>query len=133
MCRRSERPTEKPMSKVSAWIVAAAAAAAFPFPALARSATAQDSAPAAPAAEDPYDALYKELEQASSAWQERYAAATTDEERQQLFKEYPDTLFLPRFIALAEKHAGTSVALRSLQFVVERGDEDQQLAALATL
>ena len=121
------------MSRPCAWIVAAAAAAVFPSPALARHAGQENGVVPAQAAEDPYDALEKELEQASQAWNERYAAAQTDEERQKLFQEYPDPLFVPRFLALAEKHPGGSVALRSLKFVIERGNEDQQLAAMATL
>jgi hypothetical protein len=119
------------MSALCAWIVAATAVAAFPAPA----AAPQDGGqPAAQAQEqDPYDALEAELEAASKAWNERYSAAATDEERQKLLEEYPERVFVPRFVALAEQHPKTSTARRALTFVVMRGDEPQQLAALATL
>ena len=125
------------MSALCAWIVAATALAALPSPAAATVPGAQDGGqPAAQAqdqAQDPYDALEQELEAASKAWSERYSAAATDEERQKLLEEYPERVFVPRFAALAEQHPKTSTARRALTFVVMRGDEPQQLAALATL
>jgi hypothetical protein len=124
------------MSALCAWIVAATVSA-FPSPAGTPVPGVQDGGqPASQAqdqAQDPYDALEAELEAASKAWNERYSAAATDEERQKLLEEYPERVFVSRFAALAEQHPKTSVARRALTFVVMRGDEPQQLAALATL
>jgi len=121
------------MSRSGAWFAAAAAAAVFPFLASAARAVPASAAPPARAPRDLYDDLRRELDEARRVWDERYAAARTDGERERLCVEHPDALFVPRFAALAAEHPGDRIALRSLVFVAVHGDQGDQLAALGPL
>jgi hypothetical protein len=89
-------------------------------------------------AQDPYGALQQELERATAAWKEKVAAARKAGAEDELAALYspaqdPELLFAPRFLALADKHPKTSVALRSLTFAVVHGSDEQQIAALGVL
>jgi hypothetical protein len=115
----------------------AAATAVLSAPAHASPARPQGT-PQGAQAQDPYGALQQELERATAAWKEKVAAARkagAQEELVQLYsaEQYPDSVFVPRFLALAEKHPKNSVALRSLTFAVVHGSDEQQIAALAVL
>jgi hypothetical protein len=104
---------------------------------------AQEAPPAAPAVAAPTPsqrlaALKKEFEDAQRAFDEKYSAAKTDEERQKIFSsDYPSPeAYAERFSALAKEQRGDAVALEAWTWVVQRVQSrellEPALAALAS-
>lgn len=100
----------------------------------------QDEAPAATrvAAQDAEQALQDlldEYEDAMTAYQEAAETAETREERVKVREaSYPKpNVWVPRFMAMAERHPRTEPAAKALAWVVTRTRNDQQKKALETL
>jgi hypothetical protein len=74
----------------------------------------------APTAQQQYDALVKDYQDAVQAFQKALADAKTDEERQKLYQEKlpQPSKWAPRFVALAEQHPHDAVAADALVWVV---------------
>lgn len=103
--------------------------------------------PLLPAQEEPgavetparqYAKLNESYEAASRKWMSDYRAAAQAKDRKaidELMKNRAEAEFLPRFLALAEEHAGTGDAVPFLVWVATRGftDRDAMLAAITTL
>jgi len=103
---------------------------------------AQEAPPVAPAVAAPTPsqrlaALKKEYTEAQRAFDEKYSAAKTDEERQKIFSsDYPSPeAYAERFSALAKELRGDAVALAAWTWVVQHVQSREQLepcfAALA--
>jgi hypothetical protein len=86
---------------------------------------AQEAPPAAPAAAAPTPsqrlaALKKEYAEAQHAFDEKYSAAKTDEERKLFISDYPSPeAYAARFSALAKELRGDAVALDAWTWVVQ--------------
>jgi len=89
---------------------------------------AQEAAPA-PTPSQRLTALKKEFDEAQRAFDEKYSAAKTDEERQKLFSsDYPSAeAYATRFSALAKELRGDAVALEAWFWVVQHVQAREQL------
>jgi hypothetical protein len=83
---------------------------------------------------DSFEELSSEFDAAYGAWMERYRAAATDTQRDELIAETPQVAFAPRFLALAERQRGSQEAFQALAWI-HRFTQDRaaKLRALALL
>ncbi len=75
-------------------------------------------------------ALVKEYDTARAAFEQKYAAATTDEERQRIFSadmpKIPE--YIPRFLALLAPAKGTPAAIDACSWILLHGENERQKA-----